>query len=287
MIAIARDMDEYDIAQEIRFERAVHKGSFLLVEGDTDVKRFGVYIDERACSIVNCYGKANALGATKILYDEGILGALALIDADFDRLVGGVEAHEGIIYSETHDFDLDWVRAHTVQKYLAEVGDAERISFHGGASEIIGKILIGLKPVSVARFLQRSGRIRYKLSNVDISSCFEAFSVSVERYVDLIIQTNGGRVERGPLISQINAISRGDFDLQQITNGHDFHCALGASLRNELGARRDVHTWGSEVEIHLRLCFSDKDFVSSYVYGQIRSWQNENLPFQILSGRFK
>jgi hypothetical protein len=41
MISIQRHMDEYDIAQEVRLERKVHKGSFLLVEGITDIKRFG------------------------------------------------------------------------------------------------------------------------------------------------------------------------------------------------------------------------------------------------------
>lgn len=67
MISIARHMDEYDIAQEIRLERKVHKGSFLLLEGDTDIKRFSRFIDEAKCSIVNCYGRRRAIAATEML----------------------------------------------------------------------------------------------------------------------------------------------------------------------------------------------------------------------------
>jgi hypothetical protein len=37
MISIAKHMDEHDIAQEVRLERKLHKGSFLLVEGTTDI----------------------------------------------------------------------------------------------------------------------------------------------------------------------------------------------------------------------------------------------------------
>ena len=53
MISIAKHMDEYDIAQEVRLERKLHKGSFLLVEGTTDIKRFRVFIDDDGCSLVN------------------------------------------------------------------------------------------------------------------------------------------------------------------------------------------------------------------------------------------
>ena len=47
MIYIARHMDEYDIAEEVRLERKVHRGSFLLVEGITYIRRFGPFIDEK------------------------------------------------------------------------------------------------------------------------------------------------------------------------------------------------------------------------------------------------
>jgi hypothetical protein len=43
MISIAANMDAYDVAQEIRLERQVHKGSFLLLEGLKDLNRFAKF----------------------------------------------------------------------------------------------------------------------------------------------------------------------------------------------------------------------------------------------------
>ena len=92
MISIARELDAHDIAQELRQERQVHKGSFLLLEGDRDIKRFTKFVDENACSIQNCFGRENLLGAIEILIDEGFPGVLALADAAFDRIDGCLHA---------------------------------------------------------------------------------------------------------------------------------------------------------------------------------------------------
>ena len=121
MISISRHIDEYDIAEEVRLERCVHKGSFLLVEGDTDIKRFGKFIDSERCSFVNCHGKQKLIGAIKIIYDRGFSGVLGLADADFDRINNCLCEHEGVIYSSTHDFDLDWAAPAAIKTYLTAV----------------------------------------------------------------------------------------------------------------------------------------------------------------------
>jgi hypothetical protein len=97
MITITRHMDGHDIAPQIRMERQVlKKFPFLLLEGDTDIKRFDRYIDEGACSAVNCYGRNRAIEAIELLYDEGFSGAVAIVDADFDRVTDNLKIHEGI-----------------------------------------------------------------------------------------------------------------------------------------------------------------------------------------------
>ena len=140
MISIARHMDKYDIAQEVRLERKVHKGSFLLLEGDTDIKRFSTFVDDGACSFVNCYGRRKAIGAIELLYDEGFAGAVAVIDADFDRVTGHLLAHEGLVYSASHDLDLDWATPTVVNKYLCEVGDVAKLSQHGSVADLMAEI---------------------------------------------------------------------------------------------------------------------------------------------------
>lgn len=287
MISIAKYMDEYDIAQEIRLERKVHKGAFLLLEGDTDIKRFGIYVDRKACSIVNCYGRDNAVKTITLLYEEGFLGALGMVDADFDRILDVLDKHEGIIYSETHDFDLDWAgQSHVLEKYLLQVGDQDKIRRYGSVTEIIQILLDGLKPVSVTRLLNQTGKIRYRVSHIDVSSCMRGFSVDLEQYIALVMNSQRDEAGKRHLQSQIESLARENFDLYQITNGHDFHCALGSSLRSDLGCRREAHTWGREVEMHVRLSFSDSDFIRTCAYTHICEWQKDNFPYRVLDARF-
>ncbi len=286
MISIARYMDEHDIAQEVRLERKVHKGSFLLVEGTTDIQRFYSFIDGDECSFVNCYGKKNAVEAIKLLYEDGFAGVLGVIDADFGRVDDSLEEHEGLIYSDAHDFDLDWARPNVVERYLTQVTDPERRKTRGSAGEVIDKILEGLKPVSVTRFLNHRRVIRFQLAEIDIAPCFVDFVVDVAGYVDLIfanrLTTND---VKQALKKQLEQASTQPYDLRQLTNGHDFYCALGACLREGLASRQRSQTRSSEVEIHLRLAFTDDDFKALPLYGQITMWSHDNKPYRILQSR--
>jgi hypothetical protein len=265
----------------------VHKGSFLLLEGDTDIKRFSPFVDDDACSFVNCYGRRKAIEAIKILYDEGFVGAVAVIDADFDRITGNLLSHEGLIYSASHDLDLDWASPTVVDKYLSEVGDLAKVGQHGSVDDLMAKILIGLTPVSVARLLNHLKHIRYKLSDIDVSKCFVSFSVDIDGYIELVFKERPAiQSIKDALKRQITrATGQHNHNLRQLTNGHDFHCALGASPRSELGSRREAHTWGREVEMHLRLSFGDNDFKASQVYEDVAAWVRENTPYKVLHSR--
>ncbi|WP_210168074.1 hypothetical protein, partial [Rhizobium ecuadorense] len=67
------------------------------------------FVDEAACIQVNAWGKENAVTAMEILKERSPAGLLAVVDADFDRIQGKLANDARVIYSESHDFDLDWM----------------------------------------------------------------------------------------------------------------------------------------------------------------------------------
>jgi hypothetical protein len=283
MISIARELDAHDIAQELRQERQVHKGSFLLLEGDRDIKRFTKFVDENACSIQNCFGRENLLGAIEILIDEGFPGVLALADADFDRIDGCLPCNEAIIFSESHDFGLDIASSDVLRRYLAEVGHQDKCDEHGGHEGVRTRLFDACKPLSVFRYLSHRQSLGYQLDQI------RHYEISADWTVDLDLLVE--QVSSGPFAAENKkqATKRllrdhvaQEFDLLQITSGHDFLAMLGLALQGKLGDRRADQAWASEVEVHFRLAFSEEDFVRTPLFFAILNWQAENEPYVVL-----
>jgi hypothetical protein len=278
-------MDEFDIAQEIRIERQVHKGSFLLLEGDNDLRRFSKFTDAVKCSTVNCFGRSNLIGAVQLLYEDGFLGALGLADADFDRLTNTLLVHEGIIFSESHDFDLDCACEAALQRYLEETGDATKCDGAGGPVGVAKWVIGSLRPLSILRFVNVKEDLGYKLDDINhVRICVPQGDVID---IDLMIEhVSEGRFSaadaKNKLREKVVAYMRRDFDLQQLTNGHDFFAILGIALRNRLGGRLPPQTFGSEVEMHFRLGYSHEEFGQTQVFRAICDWEDENQPYVIL-----
>lgn len=283
-LSIQKYMTGPIIARYIRMERQDDNSkSILLVEGKTDIKRFKQYVDETKCILVNCWGRPNVLEAMSLLQQKPPAGIAALVDADFDRMLNRLPRDARVIFSERHDFDLDWITADLLEVYLEQVGDEQKVSAHGGAAAIFQKIIEGLRPISAARYLNATRAIPHKVSGLNAGDYFLAFAVDVDRYLDdLAAPANAGEREKQQLKDAVERTAKGNHDLLQFTNGHDFHCALGSSLRSDLGERKEAQTYGSECEMHFRLVFSTEQFKQTALYKELLCWEDKNKGFLVL-----
>lgn len=286
MISISETIDGHDIASEIRLERQVHKGSFLLVEGTTDVKRFHPFLDHDKCSTVNCYGKKNLIDAIVLLYEDGFPGILGLADADFDRVTQSIFEHEGLRYSAAHDFDADWACDSSLEKYLLQAGNPHKCAEFGGVTKIGAELRAGLKSLSVLRYLNQYQSLGYKLQCLRRERFIQSMAVDLDLLIDDVFY-NRTATQKPELKALVIAHSARDHDLFQLTSGHDLMCALGLAMRETLSNRKDAQTWGREVELHFRLLFGDEEFRRSSIFSALRAWEEDNAPYVILSSRLK
>src|SRR5260370_21204839 len=67
---MTRDIGGWYVAAQVRLMRQLHKGCFLIVEGETDDKALYRFIDSDACQIEISFGKKNALDALDLLEEE-------------------------------------------------------------------------------------------------------------------------------------------------------------------------------------------------------------------------
>ena len=264
-------------------ERQRHKGAFLLVEGGTDIKRFERAVDESACSFVNCFGKPNVMDAIERLYDDGFEGALGLIDADFDRLLDTIAAHEGLVVSQYHDFDLDASSSSCFERYMSEVSDTSKVNAQGGLRAVFDAVIAAIRPLSAMRFANVKHQLGYSLSRIDLHTVFDGRVLNVDALIDAVSHGRfSSQAAKAALRAYINKYAQSALDPMQLTSGHDFCAALGIVLRDLAGARRVAQTWRSEIELHFRLAYDQRDFAGTVPYSDIQTWEAANTPYRIL-----
>lgn len=264
-------------------ERQIHKGSFILVEGETDELRIGKFIDKCSCSIIIAFGKSNIIQAIELLLDDGIPGCLGMMDADFDRVSGALPDDEGIILSQHHDFDLDVICSPALTRYLKEVADEAKLKAFGGSDGVLKYVAESIRALSAARWANQREKLKYRLKDMNVANFYDDAAINKAALIDEIFAGRNPSAEaRDKLSALIDKYAKLNVDILQITCGHDFCAALGIALRNQLGSRLGPQSWRSEVELHLRLTYDRADFENSPTFAAIKSWEAENEPYQVL-----
>ncbi len=283
MKSILRSIDGHTTAAQVRMERQKHKGAFLLLEGGTDIKRFQRFIDQTHCSTINAYGKNNAITAIELLHEDGHSQCLAMIDADFDRILNTIRDHDGLIWSQTHDVDLDTATTKMFERYIDEVGDKTKIEILGGVRQLLQRVMNSIKPLTALRFANVKHNLGYSLNQLDLDAFFDGSTINVVTMIDHV--SRGQRstpAAKAALQAHVNRYNASAIDLYQATSEHDFCAALGLLLRNVAERRRDAQTWRSEVELHFRLAYDREHFSETDPFRALQAWETANHPYKVL-----
>lgn len=268
---------------QLKMERQKHKGVFFLIEGSTDFKRFEKFIDSSVVSIVTCGGKSNVIGALEISQDVGFEDCLGFVDLDFDAIENCVVSNDDVIYSCSHDFDLDICQTDVFRRYLQETADNSKLTAEGGYESLFASLLDALRPLSAMRYANVKKKLRYNLSNLRIHTFFDGVNIDVDAMVN---EASGkkfsGQEFRDSLKEHIQHYAAQDFDLAQFTCGHDLIGAVGIALQSRVGTRQIPQTLKQEVERHLRLAFDHSDFHACGLAPKIVAWDESRKQLSLL-----
>jgi hypothetical protein len=279
-------LDARTIAADVRMQRQVHKGSFLLIEGTTDYKRLRKIIDEGRCCIIICFGKENVVGAVDALTDDGTPGILGLVDADFDRILNRLPVADNLIVSQAHDYDLDIMMTNALDRYFFEVADEAKLKAASsvGARSVFVGVLESLRPLSALRYANERDQLGYRLTDLDIADFFDGTTIDVVRLVEACSWGRfGDPASKQKIAATIARYARLNLDLYQITSGHDACAAVGIALRVVIGRRKKEQTSRSEIEMHMRLAIDRGDLDQCGLLPKIRQWEADNVPYGVLS----
>ncbi len=277
---------------EAQFFNAARATAFLLVEGATDERFWLSRVEAHACQVRAVGGREKALEELRTTEREGILGVLAVLDADFDRLDGTLLQEANIVWTDSHDLDTVLIASPAFEKILVEVASRKKVlDFQASEGRTLRDALVA-RGAEMGRLRWLSRRERMSLSfrkarpdgsfgHVDHAKfCDRArWGMDVAKLVRAVLEySNDHKMKAEVLLAGMRSLP--EADVWQLCVGHDLVGLLVVGLRSRLGNRNLTM---DEIEERLRLAFERSDLERTSMYRDIRRWEQQSKPFRLLS----
>lgn len=272
-------------ANQIRLRRSTFSGTFLLVEGSSDKVFYERFIDKIACQIVIMAGKPSSklkvIGVLDILERASFDGVLGIVDADFDRLEDSVDESANLLLTDTHDLETMLIDSPALDKVIAEFGSEEKIAklkLDVRRSLVEAGIFIGY-----LRWVSQCDGLNLKFSDLKFSKFINEQTFQMNE-LDLIQEVKNKSqslsLKTEDLHRRIADEKNKDFNPWQVCCGHDLVEILALGLRKAIGTMNvDVDS----LERSLRLAYEEVYFRKTQLWLNIRQWESNNQPFQVLA----
>ena len=273
--------DPGSIVAEIEMTRTLHDGAFLLLEGVDEI-RFWTPRRRSECELIDGEGKCNVVGAIQQLDADEFFGALAIVDDDYDSILGGTFESDNLARTDAHDLECLLCRSTALDVVLGEYGDETKIRSFETRTGL--DVRTGL--------LERAlvfGRLRLAaiFDGLDIDSK----AIRVPRFVDydtwsvdgdLLIQTvvrQGSSDSEDEVRSSIATLP--EFDPWRVARGHDIVELLRIGLVRVLG-NIPANVGTQHIQRILRSALTPQELQSTFLWNDIRAWELRNGEYRIL-----
>ena len=274
------------IANKIRLLRtqSQYRGSFLIVEGDTDARLWKNLVDSTKCRVENAYNKKNAVTVLNILEQGNFAGVLAVVDADFDILEGSVSLSQNLLFTDTHDLETMLLKSPALDKVLLEHGSEDKIKSF--AKDIRQTLLESAKVIGYLRW-----------ASLKFDYCLKFEDLAFKKFVDdrtlilnqseLIKTVKNNSQKQGldepEITAKMDSLKTNNQNMWYICCGHDMICILSIALCKALGSCNSKQVDPNVLEINLRLAYESAHFRLTKLYIAIQTWEQTNQPFEVLS----
>jgi hypothetical protein len=176
----------------------------------------------------------------------GVLGwYFAILDADFDRILGIAWVHAAVFVTDLHDLECEYLHSPALEKVLREYGSRDRlVRRFGGSADAVdwpamansiraelhrsGAIFGALRLVSIRKVLD----LEFKELNQSSALKPKTIEVDLKKLLDLVLMNNPGNVQdRKQLARDVEAELAQDHDLWQLCQGHDLLTLFALGMR--------------------------------------------------------
>jgi hypothetical protein len=286
-----QNINGQSVATRIKMLRSQHKGSFLLVEGDTDSRFYINLIDQTTCRIQIGYGRNNVIKAIEILEQMKVPGIVAIIDADFAVLGPFTSTNNSLYLTDTHDLETMLVKSPALEKVLSNlipIGDMHLVSH---IAETVRKKAVEAGVIlGYLRWISLEDKIHFGFKKLDLSPLINNdLDLKLEQLITEICDFSSD-IDANSLFVRVAKLRSGQHDVWQICCGHDVVKVLSIiiplvineqcpSLRS---AREFRQITFDNIDKDLRLSYEFEFFRNTFLYASLRDWEMSNVPYRVL-----
>jgi hypothetical protein len=287
---MAEAIDAISKASEILLQKDMHKGSFLVVEGEHDEEFYANLISEKDCKIVYCLGKDMVKEVIARLLNGPfrVPQAIGIIDADYDRVREHAPRHyQNIFRTDTHDLETMIIRSRAFIKLMNMYVDRKKIQDLQKRRGLNLKELLLREGTAIGCLfivkMPRQNSLYLKNLEIEVFLDRQNLEVNLNRLADYAIRRSPDcKIDRMTLVSELKKLIAEGIDPWQICNGHHLTGILTIGIREIFGKRAGSNINVGRLELELRLAYEKAHFRSTELCKDIMDWENNNAPFRVL-----
>lgn len=247
--------------------------SFILLEGDTDVRLFRKLFNMDKCKVENVPGGNGKLeDCVEILIGMYNL-VLGIRDADFLRLKTEEYHKVNMFLTDFHDIEMTILNFETVLNSVVFEYSTIRHENHLNFRDSLIKTI---SSIGFLKFLNDKENLKLSFTSgfIDLIS-FGNRTLDFELYLDRVLAKSPNAVikDKRILIEKIEELKSRSLNLLQITNGHDLLNTFAKYFRE---VEQKTGLSGEMVESALRIAFTKELFEQTSLFAELRKWQNNN-----------
>jgi hypothetical protein len=275
------------IANDIRMRRSLFKGTFVIVEGDTDQRFFNRFVGENLCQVVSAYNKENAIDILEILNNDRFDGVLAIVDADFWRIDGIECSRANLFLTDTHDLETMILHSPALEKLMSEFGSVDKIDdlIKKRGKNVRQVLLDAGIPIGYLRWISNKENFYLKFENLDFRKFIDEKTLVIN--ITNLIATVQNISDRRDLSREDikNSIDQklidNNCDPWEVCCGHDLTSILSFGLRRAFGSHYTKVVSSDLIEKSLRLAYEEGYFLLTNLYKSLKAWEESNQKFRI------
>lgn len=269
-----------DIANSISMLRSYHKGPILVVEGVTDSRLFGKFIDKDEVKIVSAFSKENVKRAVSEVWgrrnDKTIIG---ILDADIDRLLGK-KYSPPLFFPDKRDMETMIMSTRAMDDVLSEYSDPDLLEeFEKRNGKVVDAVAKAAYPIGLLMFISAREKIGLCFKDLDHSTFVSRRTLAIDtrKMIDEVFaQSLNKGISKKELIDMIAEEEEVLDDPWIAVRGHDAVSVLAMGLSETFGSYNSKDINAGQLSGALRLAFSFDEFKETDLYKDTLKWSQKN-----------